>query len=88
MLKIIIITLYRILVCLVVTLPIIINYIVESSIVTSFIYIPLLCLFLAFIAIYIDKKVLTTLYAIRKKKDMGLSPSHLKMRNLSPENHH
>lgn len=65
MLKIIFIILYRILVCLVISLPIIINYLVDGSIVTSFIYIPLLCLFLAFIAIYLDEKILNALNAIK-----------------------
>lgn len=79
MLNIIFITLYRILVCLVITLPIVINYLVDGSIVASFIYIPLLCIFLAFIAIYLDEKIRKALNVIKltsasnKKKHTDLN---------------
>ncbi|XPF94493.1 hypothetical protein ACM9HF_00340 [Colwellia sp. RE-S-Sl-9] len=64
MLKIIFIAVYRILMCLFIALPIVINYLVDGSIITSFIYIPLLCLFLTFIAIYLDEKIRNILNAI------------------------
>lgn len=71
MLKNIVISIYRILVCLVIALPIVINYLLEGDMVMSFITIPSLCLLLTIVAIYADKKLLDLLRTI----EQSLHPS-------------
>jgi len=57
----IIISIYRILAAIIIALPIVINTLLHGNIVVSFIYIPLLCLLLTSVAIYLDKKLITAL---------------------------
>jgi len=66
MLNNIVISIYRILVCLVIALPIIINYLLKGSMVMSLITIPSVCLLLTIIAIYGDKKIGDSLRAIEQ----------------------
>lgn len=61
----IIISIYRILACLMIASPIVINVLLNGGMLMSFIYIPLLCLFFSIFAIYADKKLLDTLVSMK-----------------------
>jgi hypothetical protein len=65
MLKNVVMSVYRVLMGLVIALPITINYLLGGDLVTSLITIPSLCLVLAIIAIYGDKKLSTALNTIK-----------------------
>lgn len=64
----IIISIYRVLAGLMIASPIAINVLLNGGILMSFIYIPLLCLFLSIFAIYADKKLLDILLSMKPVK--------------------
>jgi hypothetical protein len=71
MLKNVVMSVYRIVICLAIALPIAINYLLEGGLVTSLITTPSLCLLLAIVAIYGDKKLSNTLSTIKLYSNSG-----------------
>jgi hypothetical protein len=76
---------YRVLATLVVALPITLNVIYPSSIVSSLIYIPLLSLALAVIFIYVEKQLQLNSLVIKKrlKDNNNNRPSSINKRYLN-----